>query len=380
MLMEITSRLTALLLIVALLPLLFIIALVSLVIQGLPIIFIQPRVGRNFKKFNIYKFRTIKNKGEDTILSHDGDLLQVTRWGKFLRKTKLDELPQLLNVIKGDMRFIGPRPEIPKYVDKSTFSFLNEIKPGLSGYSSIIFRNESDILSMIDSDDPYQEILNIKLALDNYYVTKKGFLQDLKLVMITILSLFTPKRMGHYLFIKLLKIEDNEKISLNRIVDNVRMKIADHKEVKEINGRNRRIIILMDVIAILFSIILSSIVASNFTTPSLFFHPELHLIICATLGIKLTAFYLCNLYKGMWRYTSITDVFQILKANLLSTITLVFCSLSIASFQSLPPEIIFIDFVISILLTSSSRLGVRLIYSHLLNPNPTDLILENGLF
>ena len=72
----------------------------------------------------------------------------------------------------------------------------------------------------------------------------------------------------------------------------------------------------------------------------------------------------------MWRYTSITDVFQILKANLLSTITLVFCSLSIASFQSLPLEIIFIDFVISILLTSSSRLGVRLIYSHLLNPNP----------
>ena len=177
--MEIISRLTAILLAVILLPLLILIALISLTIQGLPIIFVQPRVGMNFKKFNIYKFRTIKNKGGESIISHSGDLLQVSKWGKFLRKTKLDELPQLLNVIKGDMRFIGPRPEIPEYVNQKTFSFLKQIKPGLSGYSSIIFRNESDILSMIDSDDPYQEILNIKLTLDKYYVTKKGFLKIL---------------------------------------------------------------------------------------------------------------------------------------------------------------------------------------------------------
>ena len=368
--MEITSRLTALFLAIILLPLLFFIALVSLAIQGLPIIFIQPRVGRNFKKFNIYKFRTIKNNGRNTIVSHNGDLLQVTRWGKFLRKTKLDELPQLLNVIKGDMRFIGPRPEIPKYVNKNTFSFLNKIKPGLSGYSSIIFRNESDILSMIDSDDPYQEILNIKLALDNYYVTKKGFLQDLKLVTITIFSLFTPKRMGHYLFTKLLKIEDNEKISLNRIVDNVRIKIAHHKEVNKNNGRNRRVMILTDIITILSSIILSSFVANNFTTPRLFLLPELYFILCVILSIKLLAFYICNLHKGMWRYTSITDVFQILKANLLSTIILFCCFLSISRFQSLNLEIIFIDSVLSFLLTCASRLGVRIIYSHLLNPKP----------
>ena len=144
--MEITSRLTALLLAIILLPLLIIIALISFIIQGFPVIFVQPRVGKNFKKFNIYKFRTIRRQGVDSIVSHTGDILQVSRWGKFLRKTKLDELPQLLNVIKGDMRFIGPRPEIPEYVDRNTFSFLKKIKPGLSGYSSIIFRNESDIL------------------------------------------------------------------------------------------------------------------------------------------------------------------------------------------------------------------------------------------
>ena len=125
--MELTSRITALLLAIILLPLLIMISLISIFIQGFPVIFIQTRVGKNFKKFNIYKFRTIKNKGSDTIISHNGDLLQVTQWGKFLRKTKLDELPQLLNVIKGDMRFIGPRPEVPEFVKKDTFSFLNVI-------------------------------------------------------------------------------------------------------------------------------------------------------------------------------------------------------------------------------------------------------------
>ena len=368
--MEITSRLTALLLTIVLLPLLIFISFVSAVIQGFPIIFIQPRVGKSFKKFNIYKFRTIKNKGGDTILSHNGEILQVTQWGKFLRKTKLDELPQLLNVIKGDMRFIGPRPEIPKYVNQETFSFLNNIKPGLSGYSSIIFRNESDVLSMIDSNDPYQEILNIKLALDNYYVTKKGFLQDFKLVILTVFSLFTPKRMGHYLFIKLLQIENNEKINLNRIVDNIRMKMAQHKEVNENDGRNRRVMVLTDIITIFSTIILSSIVSNNFSTPDFFFISELNFILSAILGIKLFSFYLCNLYKGMWRYTSITDVFQILKANFLSSLVFLLCFITMNRFQNLNLQIIFIDFILSIVFTCGSRLGVRLIYSHLLNPKP----------
>ncbi|MBI86890.1 MAG: hypothetical protein CMG63_02290 [Candidatus Marinimicrobia bacterium] len=368
--MEITSRLTALFLLIALIPLLVIIALVSLIIQGLPIIFIQPRVGKNFKKFNIYKFRTIKNKGGDTIISHSGDLLQVSKWGKFLRKTKLDELPQLLNVIKGDMRFIGPRPEVPKYVNRKTFSFLKKIKPGLSGYSSIIFRNESDILSMIESDDPYQEILNIKLALDNYYVTKKSFSQDFKLVVLTIFSLFTPKRMGHYLFIKLLRIESNEESNLNKIVDNIRMKMAKYKEVDKNNGRNRRVIILLDMIIIFSSLVLSSFVGSNFTTPILFYVPDLNYLLVIILGVKLSANYICNLYQGMWRYTSITDIFQILKASFLSTFIIFILFLTSSLFKGLSLELIFIDLILSILFTSSTRLSIRLIYSHLLNPSP----------
>ena len=130
----------------------------------------------------------MRNRGSKNHSFQDGNDENVTNWGKFLRKTKLDELPQFFNVIKGDMRFIGPRPEVPEFVDKKSFYFLDKIKPGLSGYSSRLFRNESEIWSMIDSEDPYSNILNIKVALDKYYVNKKSFFEDLKLVGITILS------------------------------------------------------------------------------------------------------------------------------------------------------------------------------------------------
>ena len=148
--MEFISRLTACLLAIALSPLLLGIAIANLIIQGRPIFFRQPRVGKQFKNFTIYKFRSIKNNANNQNSFSSGRVIQASRWGQFLRKTKLDELPQLLNVIKGDMRFIGPRPEVPEFVDKESFSFLKYIKPGLSGYSSILFRNESEIWSMIE--------------------------------------------------------------------------------------------------------------------------------------------------------------------------------------------------------------------------------------
>ena len=229
--MELISRLTAVMLTFLLSPLLLGIALGNLVIQGRPIIFRQSRIGKDFKPFIIYKFRTMAVNKSRPNNFHTRDNNQTTKWGRFLRKTKLDELPQFFNVIKGDMRFIGPRPEVPQYVKKDSFSFLNKIKPGLSGYSSILFRNESEIWSMIDSDDPYNNILKIKVGLDKYYVKKKSFFEDLKLVGITIISLFIPKRMGHYLIIRLLKIEDNGEFKLRDTIDDVKIKEPSIKKI-----------------------------------------------------------------------------------------------------------------------------------------------------
>ena len=116
---------------------------------------------------------------------------RVTIFGKILRKTKIDEIPQLVNVIKGDMRFIGPRPEVLEYFDKARFSFLKKVKPGMSDFASILLRNEEEILKKLVGMI-YDEVLIFKLLLANYYSNKKSFYLDLKLVFMTLLSIFFP--------------------------------------------------------------------------------------------------------------------------------------------------------------------------------------------
>ena len=128
----------------------------------------------------------INNSGPGITEHND---LRITYIGKILRMTKLDELPQLLNILFGDMRFIGPRPEIIEYFDESQFLFL-ENKTGISDFSSIIFRNEEKILHRIE-DNPYKELLPIKIKLTSYYSKNKGFFLDLYLVLLTIISIFS---------------------------------------------------------------------------------------------------------------------------------------------------------------------------------------------
>ena len=367
--MEIISRITGLILFLLLSPLLFGISFLNLLIQGRPIIFRQERIGKNFKPFIIYKFRTMNN-GKSELNFTTAKSGNITRWGKFLRKTKLDELPQFVNVIKGDMRFIGPRPEVPEFVDEDSFSFLNTIKPGLSGYSSILFRNESEIWSMIDSDDPYKEILKIKVGLDKYYVTKKNFFEDLKLVGITILSLFIPKKMGHYLLIRLLKIEDDNEFNLQQTLLDVKIKDIEKSEVKIDSTRNLRIILLCDVIAILLGFIFSLFIRNDFLVPDLIFNDMIFNMLGLILSVKLVSFAIFGLYRGMWRYTSLLDMSNIAKANVFGTILVIATIGYFRGFQDIPRAVFMIDLILTFCFTGLSRIGIRLIYSHLINPKP----------
>lgn len=154
----------------------------------------QIRVGRNGKEFKLLKFRTMRQDA-DRIggLITVGDDNRVTRIGNFLRKYKLDELPQFLNIIKGDMSIVGPRPEVPKYValyDERQRRVLS-VRPGLTDYASIEYISENELLAQSpDPDKTYiEEIMPAKLELNLKYIDNQSVMEDLRLIFKTLFSI-----------------------------------------------------------------------------------------------------------------------------------------------------------------------------------------------
>jgi lipopolysaccharide/colanic/teichoic acid biosynthesis glycosyltransferase len=177
-------------LIIVLLPIFFIIAIVILILYGSPVFYYQERMGKNWKPFKIIKFRTMITNVEHmglNITSLDDE--RITPFGKILRKFKLDELPQFFNVLKGDMSLIGPRPEIIKFVNyyEDDYNAILKIKPGITDYAAIKFRNEEDIIPRKDPEKFYLDnILPSKIILYKKYIIEIGFFTDMKILFNTI--------------------------------------------------------------------------------------------------------------------------------------------------------------------------------------------------
>lgn len=152
-----------------------------------PVFFRQVRVGKNGREFRIYKFRTMvadaEKKGMQITVGGDS---RVTGIGRVLRKTKMDELPQLFNVFAGQMSFVGPRPEVPHYVDMYSDYQKNvlRIKPGITELASIVYRDENDVLAK--SEDPertyIEEIMPEKIKLNMQYMQKMNVFYDIYLI------------------------------------------------------------------------------------------------------------------------------------------------------------------------------------------------------
>lgn len=165
-----------------------------------PALYRARRVGRGGTEFTLYKFRTMHTgadkAGPGITTASDRRITQV---GHFLRKTKLDELPQLLNILRGDMSIVGPRPEDPRYVAHYTPEQRRvlEMRPGLTSPASIAYRHESELLKGDDWEQQYiEEIMPAKLALDLDYVRKASVVRDIQIIFQTATALFRPGAEG----------------------------------------------------------------------------------------------------------------------------------------------------------------------------------------
>ena len=174
-------------------PVLLLIALAIKIDDPGPVFYRQVRVGKDGKEFRIYKFRTMivdaDKKGLAITVGRDN---RITRMGRLLRKTKLDELAQLINVFTGEMSFVGPRPEVPKYVNMYT-PYQRQVllvRPGITDYASIAYRNENDLLE--GADDPERMYIDVimpdKIELNMKYLREISPLADIRLIFSTIIA------------------------------------------------------------------------------------------------------------------------------------------------------------------------------------------------
>ena len=177
-------------------PVFLLIALAIVIDDPGPVFYRQVRVGRGGRPFRIFKFRTMvvdaDKKGLSITVGRDS---RITRVGAFLRKTKLDELAQLINVFLGQMSFVGPRPEVPRYVALYT-PYQRQVllvRPGITDYASIAYRNENDLLA--GADDPekmyIETIMPDKIELNMKYLREISPLADLRLILKTVIAVIT---------------------------------------------------------------------------------------------------------------------------------------------------------------------------------------------
>jgi lipopolysaccharide/colanic/teichoic acid biosynthesis glycosyltransferase len=177
-------------------PVLFLIFFVLIVASGLPVIYSQQRVGKDNHDFLLYKFRTMVHRSDEhgllTTGTSDKRIIPV---GRILRKYKLDELPQLWNVLKGDMSIVGPRPEVRKYVNLYSPEQLTvlSVKPGLTDYASLAYFNENEMLEKVsDPEQTYiEKIMPEKLKLNLQYIKEQRITNDLKIIGKTLGRIFS---------------------------------------------------------------------------------------------------------------------------------------------------------------------------------------------
>ena len=333
-------------------PLLAIISvLIKLDSQG-PVIFRQVRVGQGFRPFAIQKFRTMAVEAPGTCLPLTvGQDPRITRIGRMLRKFKLDELPQLLNVLVGDMSFVGPRPEVPRYVERlrSEFSEVLTVRPGITDLASLRYIDEAALLAYSSNpEEEYQlKVLPEKLRLAKLYIRHMSLRLDLAIVIQTLLH------------IARLPIVVFALPELKAAVDSPL--VSPWTSLSSFIVRWRKpIIVVLDTALI----ILANYFAFGLRYDGSIPESEIHTFeqtVLALVAIRGVAFALFGLNEGLWRYTSIWDLQNIIGGVLTSTIVFYGWVHWVMEIYSYPRSIFAIDAILLIGFLAGVRLPSRIL-------------------
>ncbi len=179
-------------------PLISLIGVLIRIVDGSPVLYRQVRVGQNGTQFVLAKFRSMRQASGASITAAGDD--RITRIGRFIRKYKLDELPQLWNVLVGEMSLVGPRPELPKFVDleDARWRELLRVKPGITDPASIVFRSEEELLARKSNPEKYyqERLLPEKLSLSLRYLAQRSILLDLRVIVVTAITSAAPMAMN----------------------------------------------------------------------------------------------------------------------------------------------------------------------------------------
>ena len=165
--------------------------LIKVKMPGGPALFRQTRIGRHGKPFTIYKFRTMTVGHGGSSVSVAGES-RITPLGAVLRRYKIDELPELWNVLIGDMSFVGPRPDVPGYADRlqGDDREMLELRPGITGPASLKYRNEEELLAAVDNPQEYNDMVIYpdKVRINRYYLHNYSFVKDIEMIVCTVIG------------------------------------------------------------------------------------------------------------------------------------------------------------------------------------------------
>lgn len=307
------------------LPLFIVIAILIKLDSSGPVFLAYKRIGKNFKPFNLYKFRTtVHNVAKEGFSLTAGEKPRVTRVGRFLRRTNIDELPQLYNVLKGEMSLVGPRPEVRKYVSKyrKDYKDILKIRPGIKDTASLNCKNKG-------TEEYYVHmLLPEKIKLSKEYVRKTSLIYDLKLMLATILKLLYPQE-------TILKI------------------------INIIMPYRKAIVVGIQLCIFTISNYLAFFIRFDGNIPS-FAYKLLLSYLLMLVSLRIIFLFSFSLDRGLWRYASVRDLLNITAAVSLGSLLFFFGVRYIFGETSYPRSIYGIDWLLNIFFLGGIRLFRRL--------------------